>query len=229
MVISLPWACRRGAHPAILNALRTPADALADAIAYLRVIFAAMPFMYFFNFMMMAQRGMGDARTPFYFALLQVGLDITFNPILIMGFGPFPKMGIAGSAAATLICQTVTLAAMLVYLYRKHSILVLRPGELHELIPDMAIIRTLVFKGAPMGFQMIVISLAGVTMLSSVNRYGSPTAAAYGRPCSSGTMSRCRPWRWAPRSRPWPPRTSARAAWTGWTASPGWERPMPSS
>ena len=63
--------------PHILAAMRTPPDARADAIAYLRVIFAAMPFMFFFNFMMMAQRGTGDSRTPFYFALLQVGLDIT--------------------------------------------------------------------------------------------------------------------------------------------------------
>jgi putative MATE family efflux protein len=166
--------------PHILDAMKTPPDARADAIAYLRVIFAAMPFMFFFNFMMMAQRGTGDSRTPFYFALLQVGLDITFNPLLIMGIGPFPKMGIAGSATATLIGQTVTLALMLVYLYRKRSILVLRPGEWRLLLPDVAIIRTLVVKGTPMAFQMMVISLAAVTMLSFVNRYGVHTSAAYG-------------------------------------------------
>jgi len=166
--------------PHILDAMKTPPDARADAIAYLRVIFAAMPFMFFFNFMMMAQRGTGDSRTPFYFALLQVGLDITFNPLLIMGIGPFPKMGIAGSATATLIGQTVTLALMLAHLYRQRSILVLRPSEWRLLLPDLAIIRTLVIKGTPMAFQMMVISLAAVTMLSFVNRYGVHTSAAYG-------------------------------------------------
>jgi len=129
---------------------------------------------------MMAQRGTGDSRTPFYFALLQVGLDITFNPLLIMGIGPFPKMGIAGSATATLIGQTVTLALMLAHLYRQRSILVLRPSEWRLLLPDLAIIRTLVIKGTPMAFQMMVISLAAVTMLSFVNRYGVHTSAAYG-------------------------------------------------
>lgn len=166
--------------PHILDAMGTPADARADAIAYLRVIFAAMPFMYFFNFVMMAQRGTGDSRTPFYFALLQVGLDVTFNPLLIMGVGPFPKLGIAGSATSTLIAQTFTLAMMIVHLYRKRSILVLRPGEYHLLMPDFAIIKALVLKGLPMGFQMIVISLAAVTMMSMVNRYGVHTSAAYG-------------------------------------------------
>jgi putative MATE family efflux protein len=166
--------------PHILDAMATPAEARGDAIAYLRVIFAAMPFMYFFTFVMMAQRGTGDSRTPFYFALLQVGLDITLNPLLIMGVGPFPKLGIAGSATSTLIAQTFTLAVMLVHLYRKKSILVLRPSEARLLIPDFSIIKALVLKGLPMGFQMIVISLAAVTMMSLVNGFGVHTSAAYG-------------------------------------------------
>jgi putative MATE family efflux protein len=166
--------------PHILDAMGTPADARADAIAYLRVIFAAMPFIYFFSFVMMAQRGAGDSRTPFYFSLLAVVLDIILNPLLIMGVGPFPRLGIAGSATSTLIAQTFTLAVMLAHLYRKNSILVLRPSEWRLLIPDLGIIRTLVFKGLPMALQMIVVSLAAVTMMTFVNGYGSHTAAAYG-------------------------------------------------
>jgi putative MATE family efflux protein len=166
--------------PAILRAMGTPAEAAADAIAYLRVIFAAMPFMYFFSFVMMAQRGVGDSRTPFYFSLLAVVLDVILNPLLITGFGPFPQLGIAGSAAATLISQTFTLAVMIAYLYRANSILMIRPKEWRLLVPALAIIRSLVTKGLPMGFQMMVISLAAVTMLSFVNSYGVHTAAAYG-------------------------------------------------
>jgi putative MATE family efflux protein len=166
--------------PHILDAMRTPADARADAIAYLRVIFAAMPFVFFFSYMMMAQRGTGDSRTPFYFSLLAVGLDVVLNPLLIIGVGPFPRLGIAGSAASTLIAQTVTLVVMLIYLYRKRSILVMRPSEWRLLIPDFGIIRNLVLKGLPMGFQMMVISLAAVTMMSLVNQFGVATSAAYG-------------------------------------------------
>ena len=168
------------ATPHILDAMRTPAAARADAIAYLRVIFAAMPFMYFFSFVMMAQRGTGDSKTPFYFSLLAVGLDVVLNPMLIMGIGPFPKLGIAGSPTSTLIAQTFTLAVMLAHLYRQRSILVIRPSEWRLLVPDFAIIRALVAKGTPMAFQMMVISFAAVTMMSFVNRYGVHTSAAYG-------------------------------------------------
>ncbi|WP_337189035.1 MATE family efflux transporter [Phenylobacterium sp.] len=166
--------------PHILDAMGTPAAARRDAIAYLRVIFSAMPFMYFFSYVMMAQRGVGDSRTPFYFSILMVALDIVLNPLLITGYGPFPELGIAGSATATLIAQTITLAAMIVHLYRRKSILVLRPGEFRLLVPDLPIIRGLVFKGVPMSFQMMVTSLAAVTMMSLVNRHGVETSAAYG-------------------------------------------------
>ena len=166
--------------PHILDAMRTPEAARVDAIAYLRVIFAAAPFTFFFNFVMMAQRGVGDSRTPFYFALMQVGLDIVLNPLLLMGLGPFPKMGIAGSATSTLIAQGVTLALMVAYLYRQKSILMLRRADLGLLIPDFGILRTMIVKGTPMAFQMIVISFAAATMLSFVNRYGVHTAAAFG-------------------------------------------------
>ncbi len=183
--------------PYILSAMGTPPDARADAIAYLRVIFAAMPFMYFFSFVMMAQRGAGDSRTPFYFSLLAVALDVTLNPLLIMGIGPFPRLGIAGSATSTLVSQTFTLAVMIVYLYRSNSILVIRPREWRLLIPDFSIVRSLVTKGLPMGFQMIVISLAAVTMMSFVNRYGVHTSAAYGASARSTPSSSpaCRSWR----------------------------------
>ena len=166
--------------PHILTGMATPADARADAIAYLRVIFTAIPILYFFAFMMMAQRGAGDSRTPFYFSLIAVGLEVTLNPLLIIGVGPFPTLGIVGSATATLLAQGATLTAMIIYLYRKKSILVLTRAEWRAFRPDFDVARGLVFKGLPMAFQMIVISLAAVTMMSMVNSYGSQTAAAYG-------------------------------------------------
>jgi putative MATE family efflux protein len=166
--------------PAILGAMGTPPDAKADAISYLRVIFAGMPLVFFFTFMMMAQRGAGDSRTPFLFSLMSVSIELTLIPMLITGFGPFPKLGIAGSAIATLIAYSVTLAVMLTHLYRSGSILVIRPREWRLLIPDLTIVKTLVLKGLPMAFQMMVISLSAVTMMSMVNGYGSGTAAAYG-------------------------------------------------
>src|SRR5690606_35248436 len=83
--------------PVILDWLNTPPDAMAMADIYTRIMFAGVPFMFGFQLFMAVLRGAGDSRTPFYFLLLSCVLDVGLNPLLILGLGPFPKMGIAGS------------------------------------------------------------------------------------------------------------------------------------
>lgn len=165
--------------PHILDLMRTPAVSREDAIIYLRIIFACVPFMYFFMFMQMAQRGAGDSTTPFWFMALAILIDITLNPLLIRGIGPFPRLGIAGSATSTLIGQSFSLLVMIIYLYRRGSVLMLKPSELRLLWPDLTIMKSLVTRGLPMGVQMLVMSATAVVMISMVNRYGALTSAAY--------------------------------------------------
>lgn len=164
----------------ILNWMGTPAEARGMAEAYLRVVFLAMPFMCFFAFIVMVQRGAGDAKTPFYFMTLATILDVIFNPILITGYGPFPEMGIAGSATSMLLSQAIGMLAMLINLYWRKADLRIARNELHYLRPDPELMRTIVFKGLPMGAQMLAISLSGIIMMSMINAYGAETAAAYG-------------------------------------------------
>jgi putative MATE family efflux protein len=165
--------------PHILDLMHTPAVSREGAIIYLRIIFACVPFMNFFMFMQMAQRGAGDSTTPFWFMALAILIDVTLNPLLIRGIGPFPRMGIAGSATSTLVGQSFSLMVMIAYLYRRRSVLMLHRSELRLLWPDMAIMRSLVTRGLPMGVQMLVMSGTAVVMISLVNGYGALTSAAY--------------------------------------------------
>jgi putative MATE family efflux protein len=166
--------------PKLLAAMRTPPEVLGLAAAYLRVVFVSLPAIYLYTFVMMALRGAGDARTPFIFLTISAVLDVGFNPVLILGFGPIPPMGIAGSALATLISQWIGLIAMVVWLYRSRNPLRLRRDEFRFLRLDPQILRSLVSKGLPMGLQMIVMSSSMLMMISLVNRYGTMTVAAYG-------------------------------------------------
>ncbi|HEY7995449.1 MAG TPA: MATE family efflux transporter, partial [Steroidobacteraceae bacterium] len=107
----------------LLQAMSTPPDSLALAVAYMRVIFLALPFLYMYAFVMAVLRGAGDSKTPFYFMLLSVVIDIGLNPLFIFGWGPVPRMGIAGSALATFVAQAVTLTALIRHLYRRRNML----------------------------------------------------------------------------------------------------------
>jgi putative MATE family efflux protein len=164
----------------LLIAMSTPAASLDLAVAYMRVIFLALPFLYMYAFVGAMLRGAGDSKTPFLFMLLSVGLDIGLNPVFIFGVGPIPRLGIAGSALATFVAQALTLTALIRHLYRRRHLLVLHQDELALLRVDWAVVATLVRKGIPMSAQMLVLSLSGVLMITLVNRFGVDTTAAFG-------------------------------------------------
>lgn len=166
--------------PVVLATMDTPAPSLPLAVAYMRVIFLALPALYMYAFVMAALRAAGDSKTPFYFMLLSAGLDVTLNPVFIFGLGPAPRLGIAGSALATVIAQTVALTSIVTYLYRRRHLLCLRREELALLRIDWQLAGTLVRKGVPMSAQMLVLSLSGVLMITLVNRFGVATTAAFG-------------------------------------------------
>jgi putative MATE family efflux protein len=165
--------------PHLMTMMQTPENVQPLAVAYLRVIFIGMPFLYLLSFCGMALRGAGDARTPFLFLVLNVVLDIALNPVFIFGIGPIPRMGIAGSAFASVVAQVVTLTALIVVLYRKKHFLTFHKGEGNLLRINGTILRALVVKGIPMGLQMVVMSLSMIAMISLVNRFGAATTAAY--------------------------------------------------
>lgn len=167
------------AHP-LLVIMNTPQDSLVAGATYLQITFIAIPFAFFFTFLVAAMRGTGDSRTPFLFLLLSIILDVIFNPLLIFGLGPFPKLGIAGSAWGSLIAQAISLSALLLYMRRSNHILWIDKNNIQLLLISRSIVKTIILKGIPMGLQMILISLSMIALISMVNRYGSTTSAAYG-------------------------------------------------
>jgi putative MATE family efflux protein len=167
------------ATPMLLRWLHTPADAVPSALAYMRIFFLAFPSMCGLFFCMAVLRGAGDSKTPFKFLALSVLLDIVLNPLLIFGLGPVPRMGIAGSATATLIAQSASLAALVTHLYAtRHPLRMLR-DEISAFRPDWAVVRLLVTKGVPMGLHLFVVSSSMLALTALVNRYGSQETAAF--------------------------------------------------
>ena len=142
-------------------------------------MFISMPFMMVSIILTMGLRGTGDARTPLMFMGLTVAIDVVLNPMLITGFGPFPKLGIAGSAGSTIAASMISFVGMVIYVYAKDLPLRLRGGELAYLRPHRDELGYILAKGLPMGAQMLVMSAAGIIIVGLVNREGLLTTAAY--------------------------------------------------
>ena len=166
--------------PNLLHLLATPKDAFPLALAYLRVIFLGMPFTFVSIMLTSSLRGVGDSVTPLWNAILNVALDIVLNPIFILGLGPIPAMGIAGSALATLIASLVSVTVLIYRIYAKDLPIRLRGAEIAWLRPHADVVKTIAGIGLPMGASMIVMSGSMLVLIGLVNREGVDTTAAFG-------------------------------------------------
>ena len=164
----------------LLDTLGTPDASKLEALAYLRVIFITIPFGGINMMVSMAMRGAGDSKTPMYAMILTVVIDAIFNPLLIMGIGPFPQLGIAGSALATACANIAGMVYQIWRIYGQDLPMRLRGAELGYVLPRKSELRYIVTKGLPMGAQMLLVSSAGLIMIGLVNREGLNAAAAYG-------------------------------------------------
>jgi putative MATE family efflux protein len=166
--------------PSLLRLLATPDAAYPLALTYLRVMFLCMPTSFVMILLSSSLRGVGDAVTPMWTSFLNIGLDIVLNPILILGLGPIPAMGIAGSALATVLAGLVSVMVLMYWIYAKDLTIRLRGPELAWLKPDPKILKLIARNGLPIGLSMIIMSGSALVMIGLINREGVDTAAAFG-------------------------------------------------
>ncbi|SFG04927.1 putative efflux protein, MATE family [Novosphingobium sp. CF614] len=179
--LSLVVAALGGIYtPALLDALGTPEASKIEALSYLRVIFITIPLGSVNMMISMAMRGAGDSKTPMYAMILAVAIDVCFNPLLIMGVGPLPRLGITGSAIATACANVTGMVYQIWRIYQQDLPMRLRGHELRYAVPRSAELRYVLAKGLPMGAQLLLASSAGLIMIGLVNRVGLDAAAAYG-------------------------------------------------
>lgn len=165
--------------PAILALMRMPAAALEPATVYLRCVCLAMPPFFVYMVAMMMLRGVGDARTPFRFTLLWIGLSLLFAPMLLTGALGLPRLGIAGVAIGNGLANATALVALTVFVYRQRLPLALRGADLRHLRPDPAMLAMLLRRGLPTAAETLIIQGSYFVLLAVVNGQGALTAAAY--------------------------------------------------
>ena len=89
---------------------------LAAALTYSRVIFGAAVLIWAFNSLASVIRGTGNMAVPALVTSVgAVGL-IPLSPCLIFGWGPFPRLGVAGGAVAVVAYYALGCLALTLYL-----------------------------------------------------------------------------------------------------------------
>ncbi|CRM79616.1 multidrug efflux protein [Pseudomonas sp. 37 R 15] len=165
--------------PQIITMLSVPTDSRAMAVSYLRVMCLSLFSMLVFLFVMMALRGLGETKGPFIWIAVAVLLDAAFTPLLILGFGGFPALGIEGAGWSAFLSQTVALLGMLLQMHRRHPLLKGAADSL--LIKGYSFNATveMVKEGAPLCLQIFLGSVYSLILFALVNGFGSTSTAAY--------------------------------------------------
>lgn len=117
-------------------------------------------------------KGVGDTRTPLRTALLGNALLLVLDPLLILGPGPFPALGVTGAALALTASRAVALAVTAL-LRRRHRL----PAPAGGLLAEG---RAITATGAPFGLDFTARMGVGTVQLGLVAAFGVPAVAGYG-------------------------------------------------
>jgi len=163
--------------PDILRAMDTPADVLDAAVGYLRIFLVSLPFTFGLMAMRSMYQGLGDSKTSLYFLFAAVVIATVLDPILIFGWLGMPRLGLNGTAWATLFAQASVFIAAVAYMHISKS--AIAPGWPRSSNLGPMLWRTLRI-GAPASVQQCMVSLGMLVVTGVVNGFGEVSTAAFG-------------------------------------------------
>lgn len=149
-----------------------PPEVVALGRRYLGTYLLGTPLFFGFFAVDAGFRASGDTRTPLAILTVSIAITLVLDPVLILGLGPAPRMGIAGAAVATI--ATRTLAFIIgVWLLRRRGML--RFGRVRA-----ATIGAITRVGLPTAVTGITFSLIYIALTRSIAPFGTPALAALG-------------------------------------------------
>ena len=156
----------------LLQLIHTPEEVLADSALYLDIYVWGLPFVFFYNISTGIFSALGDSKTPFLFlavsSLTNIGMDILF----VTAF----KMGVAGVAWATFLCQGVScVLALTTVALRLRKI----PSSGRSRLFSFPLLRRLTVIAVPSILQQSFISVGNILIQSVINGFGTDVMAGY--------------------------------------------------
>ncbi len=119
----------------------------------------------------------GDSQTPFKANLVGLATNMIFDPLLILGIGPFPRLGSMGAAIATVSAQILVLTVLVLEIARTQSDLnVLKKVRLFSPIPA-DYYRSICRIGVPSALQGTIYCMISMVLTRMVSNFGSGAIA----------------------------------------------------
>lgn len=121
-IIALLYACFIWfAADLLVGVFHLESNISSLSVTYMRIIVPGIFFTFNNNTYSGLYNGQGNSKTPLKIVATGLLCNIVLDPLLIYGYGPFPGMGTAGAAIATVFSQFVVFSIFIRNLYLKES------------------------------------------------------------------------------------------------------------
>ena len=156
----------------LLRWIKTPTEVFNDSKKYLDIYLWGLPFLFFYNLSTGIFSALGDSRTPFAFLAVSSVSNIFLDILFVTAF----RLGVAGVAWATFLCQGVSCMLAVVTVYRR-----LKRLESTDRAKafDRTSLRKFALIAIPSTLQQSFISIGNIIIQSMINGFGTEVMAGY--------------------------------------------------
>jgi putative MATE family efflux protein len=157
---------------AIFRMINLDPKIIPQAQVFLNIFFAGLVFLFGYNGTSAILRGLGDSKTPLYFLVGSVLINIALDLLFVIVF----HWGVAGVAYATIIAEALAFIVQILYLNKYHQVV---KFSFKGLKFDVPIFLKSIKIGLPTGAQQTFVAVGMVALYWVVDRFGIDANAAY--------------------------------------------------
>ena len=158
----------------VIRALGADAEILPLVKTYMSIWLAGLLFVFFPMISNNAIRANGDTKTPALIMLTAVCANIILDPLLIFGIGPFPRLGLAGAAVATVLTRAITFAVTFYIVHFRLRMLTFERVPFAEVLASW---KRLLYIGLPAAATRVIVPI-GIGVLTRMIAVSGPKAVA---------------------------------------------------
>ncbi len=161
----------------LYRAMGAEGPSMDAALTYSNLVFAGAVLIWLFNSLAAVIRATGNMAMPAIVTLAGTAILVPVSPVLILGWGPFPALGIAGGAIALLAYYAVGTGVLWAYLWSGKS--VLKPS-IRGVRFQWPLFRDILRVGAVASLVSLSTNLTIMIGTALVGGFGTAAIAGYG-------------------------------------------------
>ena len=154
----------------------TDLEAQTAALSYTKIACGLIVFSFLTLTMTGLYTAQGDSKTPFLANLIGLVTNMILDPVLILGPGPFPKLGVVGAAIATVTAQAIVMTIMILGVFIQKKENVLKGISLTAKIPK-EYLSGICRIGIPTAIQGMAYCAISMVLTRMVSAYGAEAVA----------------------------------------------------